>query len=334
MIQTIVDDCLRDGQFDDCDLTMRDLAIIVDSLERTVTTVFHHRIDYPGLRLQPRAAEAADAPRRRPRPRTAGGRDGWPTSQPARRAGAPARPRSGGPARGRSGPAAARRRRVDAGAPRAREVSVLFCGDRRMRTLNRRYRGKDGRPTCSRFRPGDGARLPRRHRDLGALRAPRGAAPRGDPLRGDRPPAAARLPAPAGLRPRDRRRRRWRRSRARLRRASAWPGSRQRACGGADDRARRRRLLLRGLPPLRDLRPGARPALADQGARACSRSIPSGRGCCRAPGEVEIVRTTTKVLVQALLLTGLLTDRLGARDASRCPGRGSGEAPSSWSAGC
>jgi len=29
MIQTIVDDCLRDGQFDECDLTMRDLAMIV-----------------------------------------------------------------------------------------------------------------------------------------------------------------------------------------------------------------------------------------------------------------------------------------------------------------
>jgi putative nucleotidyltransferase with HDIG domain len=49
MIQTIVDDCLRDGQFDDCDLTMRDLSIIVDSLEHTVATVFHHRIDYPGF---------------------------------------------------------------------------------------------------------------------------------------------------------------------------------------------------------------------------------------------------------------------------------------------
>ncbi len=49
MIQTIVDDCLRDGQFDECDLTMRDLAIIVDALERAVTTVFHHRIDYPGF---------------------------------------------------------------------------------------------------------------------------------------------------------------------------------------------------------------------------------------------------------------------------------------------
>ncbi len=49
MIQTIVDDCLRDGQFDECDLTMRDLAIIVDALERSVATVFHHRIDYPGF---------------------------------------------------------------------------------------------------------------------------------------------------------------------------------------------------------------------------------------------------------------------------------------------
>jgi membrane-associated HD superfamily phosphohydrolase len=49
MIQTIVDDCLRDGQFDDCDLTMRDLAIISDSLVHTVSTVFHHRIDYPGF---------------------------------------------------------------------------------------------------------------------------------------------------------------------------------------------------------------------------------------------------------------------------------------------
>jgi cyclic-di-AMP phosphodiesterase PgpH len=53
MIQTIVDDCLRDGQFDDCDLTMRDLALIVDALENTVTTIFHHRIDYPGFDFEP-----------------------------------------------------------------------------------------------------------------------------------------------------------------------------------------------------------------------------------------------------------------------------------------
>jgi putative nucleotidyltransferase with HDIG domain len=49
MIRTIVDDCLRDGQFDECDLTMRDLAIVAESLERTVSTMYHHRIDYPGF---------------------------------------------------------------------------------------------------------------------------------------------------------------------------------------------------------------------------------------------------------------------------------------------
>ena len=75
MIQTIVDDCLRDGQFDDCDLTMRDLSIIVATLERTVTTVFHHRIDYPGFdfnrerakrrRTDPGASSEAAGPRAR-----------------------------------------------------------------------------------------------------------------------------------------------------------------------------------------------------------------------------------------------------------------------------
>lgn len=68
MIRQIVDDCLRDGQFDECDLTMRDLSVIVEALERTVTTVFHHRIDYPGFdfnreRSRRRGADAASGPR-------------------------------------------------------------------------------------------------------------------------------------------------------------------------------------------------------------------------------------------------------------------------------
>jgi hypothetical protein len=68
MIQAIVDDCLRDGQFDECDLTMRDLAIIVETLERTVANIYHHRIDYPGfefnreLRAKRRTGEAAPVP--------------------------------------------------------------------------------------------------------------------------------------------------------------------------------------------------------------------------------------------------------------------------------
>jgi putative nucleotidyltransferase with HDIG domain len=64
MIQTIVDDCLRDGQFDECDLTMRDLAVIVDTLERTVSTVYHHRIDYPGFEFnrERQRRKTGDAP--------------------------------------------------------------------------------------------------------------------------------------------------------------------------------------------------------------------------------------------------------------------------------
>jgi hypothetical protein len=85
MIQTIVDDCLRDGQFDECDLTMRDLAVIVDTLERTVSTVYHHRIDYPGFEFNratrrktgetPIAPEGAVPAERRlgPRPLSGGG---------------------------------------------------------------------------------------------------------------------------------------------------------------------------------------------------------------------------------------------------------------------
>ena len=81
MIHTIVDDCLRDGQFDECDLTMRDLTLIVDALDHTVTTIFHHRIDYPGFDFEPErskrrsadvpvppAAAGADARRAGPRP--------------------------------------------------------------------------------------------------------------------------------------------------------------------------------------------------------------------------------------------------------------------------
>jgi probable rRNA maturation factor len=61
-------------------------------------------------------------------------------------------------------PAAARVRRLIAHAARAtrtrpREVSVYFCGDRRMRTLNRRYRRRDGSTDVLAFRADGGALL-------------------------------------------------------------------------------------------------------------------------------------------------------------------------------
>jgi hypothetical protein len=35
-----------DGQLDECELTMADLNGIADSFTRTLTGIFHHRIDY------------------------------------------------------------------------------------------------------------------------------------------------------------------------------------------------------------------------------------------------------------------------------------------------
>ena len=63
MVRAISSDCLRDGQFDECDLTIRDLSAVNDALIRTVTTMFHHRIDYPGFDFNRETGEAS-RPRR------------------------------------------------------------------------------------------------------------------------------------------------------------------------------------------------------------------------------------------------------------------------------
>jgi hypothetical protein len=60
MVKAIGSDCLRDGQFDECDLTVRDLNSIQEALIRTVTTMHHHRIDYPGFDFN--QAEKAPSP--------------------------------------------------------------------------------------------------------------------------------------------------------------------------------------------------------------------------------------------------------------------------------
>lgn len=47
LVRTIVFDRFNDGQFDECNLTMRDLNIIRESFVRTLISRFHTRIDYP-----------------------------------------------------------------------------------------------------------------------------------------------------------------------------------------------------------------------------------------------------------------------------------------------
>ncbi len=47
LVRTMATKRLMDGQFDDCELTLRDLNLIVESVARTVSSMFHSRIAYP-----------------------------------------------------------------------------------------------------------------------------------------------------------------------------------------------------------------------------------------------------------------------------------------------
>lgn len=47
LVRTIANKRLLDGQFDDCELTLKELHLIVESISRTVTSMYHGRIAYP-----------------------------------------------------------------------------------------------------------------------------------------------------------------------------------------------------------------------------------------------------------------------------------------------
>jgi cyclic-di-AMP phosphodiesterase PgpH len=47
MISEIIDDRYRDGQLDDCSLSVRDLKIIADSFSKTLLSMMHARVTYP-----------------------------------------------------------------------------------------------------------------------------------------------------------------------------------------------------------------------------------------------------------------------------------------------
>ena len=53
-IESLVEDIamkrLLDGQFDDCGLTLKELATISDSLIKSLTAVYHGRVKYPDQR--------------------------------------------------------------------------------------------------------------------------------------------------------------------------------------------------------------------------------------------------------------------------------------------
>jgi len=48
MINRVVDDIVADGQFDECDITLRDIRRVKDSFFKIIAGSLHHRIEYPG----------------------------------------------------------------------------------------------------------------------------------------------------------------------------------------------------------------------------------------------------------------------------------------------
>ena len=50
LVQDIAMKRLLDGQFDDCGLTLKELATIDDSLIKSLTAVYHGRVKYPDQR--------------------------------------------------------------------------------------------------------------------------------------------------------------------------------------------------------------------------------------------------------------------------------------------
>jgi cyclic-di-AMP phosphodiesterase PgpH len=60
-VQKTITDKFSDGQFDECDLTLRDLHQIRESFVQTLLTRFHHRVSYP-TKSAPAAPQATTAP--------------------------------------------------------------------------------------------------------------------------------------------------------------------------------------------------------------------------------------------------------------------------------
>jgi len=49
VVHTIINAVFADGQLNECDLTLRELRLIEESFIRSLSGVYHHRVDYPGF---------------------------------------------------------------------------------------------------------------------------------------------------------------------------------------------------------------------------------------------------------------------------------------------
>ncbi|MGH9340722.1 MAG: HD family phosphohydrolase [Acidobacteriota bacterium] len=57
LITRLIQSTIQDGQFDECDITMKELDQITRAFERILTGMYHHRIEYPGFEFNKRLEE-------------------------------------------------------------------------------------------------------------------------------------------------------------------------------------------------------------------------------------------------------------------------------------
>jgi cyclic-di-AMP phosphodiesterase PgpH len=57
LINRITHATIQDGQFDECDITMKEVSQVAKAFERVLTGMYHHRIEYPGFSFNKRPVE-------------------------------------------------------------------------------------------------------------------------------------------------------------------------------------------------------------------------------------------------------------------------------------
>ena len=66
LVQNIINEIFSDGQFDDCELTLKDLHLIAKSFNKILNGIYHHRIEYPEKPLSGNEKVKNGSPDRQP----------------------------------------------------------------------------------------------------------------------------------------------------------------------------------------------------------------------------------------------------------------------------
>lgn len=60
LIRKLIREKLDDGQFDDCNLTLRDMNTIATTFTGVFSGIFHERVKYPNVNLKEERADKKD----------------------------------------------------------------------------------------------------------------------------------------------------------------------------------------------------------------------------------------------------------------------------------